>query len=78
MQATTQQPHQLLRIDEVARRLNVHRRTVERWVKMPDDPMPAHKLGPGRTAAYRFDWDEVDAWFRSRCSDRTAGDGAAA
>jgi excisionase family DNA binding protein len=60
-------------VRDVARFLRVHPRTVMRYIK---DGLPAHKPGRGATAQLRFDPEEVQAWFRSRCFAQR--DGAAA
>ena len=39
-----------------------------------DDPrFPVHRLGDGPKAHRRFYRSELDAWLRSRCSDRAPG-----
>jgi excisionase family DNA binding protein len=51
----------LLRIDEVAERLSVSRRTVER--KIRNGEIPSYQLG-GKRSAVRVDALELDEWLR--------------
>lgn len=69
-------PDAFLTINEVASLLNVSTRSVLRYVKKAG--LPAHKLGVGVTAPYRFDREEVLDWVRSRCIQRVGAGEAAA
>jgi excisionase family DNA binding protein len=42
--------------------------------KLRTEGLPVHDLG----GMHRFDRQEVDEWIRSKCSDLTPGEGAAA
>lgn len=70
METINDHPAALLTIHDVARWLNLSTRTILRYIA---EGMPAHKLGRSVTSPWRFDREEVDAWLRSRCFDRTGG-----
>jgi excisionase family DNA binding protein len=57
----------LLTAKEVAARLKVHPRTVQRWTA---EGLPALNVGIHRRADYRYTWSEVVAWLRERDSAR--------
>ena len=57
---------QILTIDQVAEYFQVHKRTVEAWIR--DMGLPRRKMGTSRQAIVRFSRLEVDEWFRNRCS----------
>lgn len=52
---------QLLKIDQVAEKLNVSRRTIERWVR--DRKIPVVSM-PGRNL--RFDEKKIESWINTR------------
>lgn len=47
--------------EEVAKRLRVHTRTVERWLK--GDLLVGHKLGTGKTSLWRIKKSEVEKFL---------------
>jgi len=53
---------ELLTRKEVAKRLRVHERTVERWLAKGD--LKGSKLGTGKTALWRIPTKEVEAFLK--------------
>lgn len=60
--------------EQVTERLHISRPTLYKYLA---DGLPSHQPG-GKGTPRLFDPLEVDEWVRSRCSDLTPGDGAAA
>ena len=54
------QPGQLLKVEQVAEKLNIAVSTVRGWVH--EGSIPYHKLGSGKRALVRFDPDELNQW----------------
>ena len=68
-------PERLLSYREVARRLDCHRTTVDRWVRIGIFPAP-FRIG---TETQRFRESEVDAWIaRLAGEDAPCGDSGSA
>jgi predicted DNA-binding transcriptional regulator AlpA len=64
---------ELMTAHEVAARLRVTLGAVASYEKLTDNPLPVHRLGSGPRAPKRYVRGEVEAWIRSRWSDRAAG-----
>lgn len=67
MDNTTQAPT-YLKAQELATKANVHLNTVYNWI---DAGVPHRRVG----TTYRFVWDEVDEWLRSRTDLEAGRDG---
>lgn len=63
----------LMTAQEVAERLRVTLASVAAYEKLEENPLPVHRLGTGPKAPKRYVRGEVEAWIRSRWSDRNAG-----
>jgi excisionase family DNA binding protein len=59
----------LLRLDEAAARLSVHRGTLHRWAR--EGRVPVVQFG-GPGAALRFDVDALDRWIDEHARDGSA------
>jgi hypothetical protein len=64
---------ELMTAHEVAARLRVTLGAVANYEKLDKNPLPVHRLGTGPRAPKRYVRGEVEAWIRSRWSDRPAG-----
>lgn len=61
-------------LSAICDRLGKSPATVHRWIRLG---MPKHQPA-GKGGDLLFQPDEVDEWVKSRCSDLTPGEGAAA
>lgn len=69
-QQSPRRAHDFIGKRELARRLGMSERTVERRMRDRETPLPfAKPYGPN--GAVMFEWPRVEAWFLARCDTDT-------
>lgn len=74
--AAAQDPKIYLTLAQVARATGLSENTIGKYVERLDDPLPCVQRG-GNGVAYRFDPDEVKAWFERQDQKEAAAQKAA-
>jgi excisionase family DNA binding protein len=65
---------QLLTVEQVAERLQVHPKTVQAWIRKGD--LVGVRLGTGRTSAWRVEQDQLQAFIERNRSTGASDEGA--